>query len=62
MILPEGGTYGCTAPGIKVEENVAHGGERNYICCNIRTNGAVHDVAGDIPIHRKSYAEIVKSR
>ena len=23
--------------------------------------GVVHDVAGDIPAHRKSYAEIVKS-
>ena len=39
-----------------------HAGIGNSVRRGNRTNVVLHAVAGDIPMHRKSYTEIVKSR
>ena len=60
------GTYACTdRENKRVTPDVAHdvhAGIGNSVRRENRTNVVIHDVAGDTPVHRKSYAEIVKSR
>ena len=60
------GTYACTdRENKRVTPDVAHdvhAGIGNSVRRENRTNVVIHDVAGDTPVHTKSYAEIVKSR
>ena len=55
----DGDTYERTSTNPLLEERDVPRGNNNPILCSTGKNEAIHDVAGNIPAHRKSYAEIV---